>query len=173
MENVNQPLVNKVAQSKLRTVNMEEWFPSMEIAELDLKSFLFHELILKEKEFRQKVKDTDWSKYDGVTLCVYCSTDAIIPVWAFMLIAASVESYVERLHWGDKESFISEYYKSVIDSLDVSEYESERIVIKGCSEKKVPASAYMHITSKLKPVVLSLMYGEPCSTVPVYKKRKQ
>ena len=173
MENLGKPLVNKVAMSKLVTLNMEEWYPAMDIKELDLKSFLFHELILKEKEFRQQVRETDWSEYSGAVLCIHCSTDAIIPVWAFMLIAASVEPYVDRLHWGDKNSFIGDYYKERIDELDVSKYEGRPIVIKGCSEKMVPPSAYMHVTSRLKPVVQSLMYGEPCSTVPVYKKKKQ
>lgn len=165
-------LVNKVAASGLVTINMEEWFPKMDILELDLKEFLFHGLILKEKEFRQAVNEMDWTMYEGKVLCVHCSTDAIIPVWAFMLVAAASEVYAQDLHWGTRRSYIRKFFKTTIDSLDEQQYAGQRLIIKGCSKEDVPASAYMDITRKLKPVAQSIMYGEPCSTVPVYKKPK-
>lgn len=170
MENT---LVNKVAQSGLVTINMEDWYPTDTIEELDLKDFLFHGLILKEKEFRDAIKNLEWEQYQGKVLCVFCSTDAIIPVWAFMLIAAAVSNYAIDIHWGTKKTYLQKYYKSLIDGLNVDAYANQRIVIKGCSKKEVPASAYMDITRKLKSVVQSIMYGEPCSTVPVFKRKKE
>jgi len=166
-------LVNKVAQSGLITINMEDWYPKDTIEELDLKDFLFHGLVLREKEFRTSIQSIEWEKYQGKILCVFCSTDAIIPVWAFMLVAASVSSFATDLHWGPKNTYLQKYYKNVIDSLNVELYSGQKIVIKGCSKKEVPSSAYMDITRKLKPVVQSIMYGEPCSTVPVFKKKKE
>lgn len=167
---MTKPLINRVAQSGLITINMEDWFPNQPIEELDLKEFLFHGLILKEQEFRDKIKSTDWEAYTGSVLCVYCSTDAIIPVWAFMLIAASVASHADDIHYGDASSYITNFYKQKIDNTDFTSFEGQRLVIKGCGKKPVPASAYMYITRKLKPIAQSIMYGEPCSTVPVFKK---
>jgi hypothetical protein len=165
-------LVNKVANSGLVTINMEGWCPEGSLVSLDIKDFLFHGLILKEKEFRAAVKEKDWSLYEGQILCVFCSTDAIIPVWAFMLIAAATESIVKDLYWGTEDQFLSDHFRNIIHNMDISQYQDQRIVIKGCSQKPVPPSAYMDLTRRLKPFVQSILYGEPCSTVPVYKKPK-
>ena len=169
---MSEVLINKVANSGLITINMEEWCPEGHIESLDIKDYLFHGLILKEKEFRTAIKEKDWSLYKSKILCVYCSTDAIIPVWAFMLIAAATESIVKDLYWGTEEQFLSDHFRRIILDMDISPYKDQRIVIKGCSHKPVPASAYMDLTRKLKPHVQSILYGEPCSTVPVYKKPK-
>ncbi len=165
-------LVNKVAQSGLITINLEDWFPKKEIVELDITQFLFHGLILKEKDFRESMAQLDWSQYQKKVLCVYCSTDAIIPVWAYMLIAVQSESFVDSIFFGTKESYISHYYSIQIGQLDISPYAEGRLVIKGCGDLPVPPSAYMDLTARLVPVAKSIFYGEPCSTVPVFKQKK-
>ena len=172
MSTTDKPLVNRVAKSPLITLNLEEHFPTQPFKELDLKQFLFKELILKEKDFRASVAEFDWTAYDGHVICITCSADAIIPVWAYMLVAAEAKGHVSDVFWGTKDECIRYYYHKLIDDLDVSKYENKMIVVKGCSNKPVPASAYMDLTKKLRPVVRSLMYGEPCSTVPIYKKKK-
>ena len=163
-------LVNKVANSNLITINLENYFPNEPIVAFDIKDFLFHGLILKEKDFRQALKEYDWNAYKGSILCVYCSTDAIIPTWAYMLVATYAQDLARKVFQGTKEEYLNHYYHQVIGELDANDYEDERIVIKGCSDKPVPAGAYMALTALLKPVARSIMYGEPCSTVPIYKK---
>lgn len=172
MSTTDKPLVNRVAKSPLITLNLENYYPSQPIRELDLKQFLFKELILKEKDFRESVAAFDWSDYKGHHICIICSADAIIPVWAYMLVASEAEGQVEGVFWGSSEEYLRYHYRTFIDSFDVAPYEDKMIVIKGCSNKPVPASAYMDLTRKLRPVVKSVMYGEPCSTVPIYKKKK-
>lgn len=164
--------VNKVAQSGLITINPEDWFPEKEMIELDIKPFLFHGLILKEKDFRESLIQLDWAQYQNKVLCVYCSTDAIIPVWAYMLIAVHAESNADSVYFGTKESFISHHYTNQIESMDLTPYAGGRLVIKGCGDLPVPASAYMNLTARLIPVARSIFYGEPCSTVPVFKQKK-
>ncbi len=166
-------LVNKVANSNLVTVNLEKFFPSNSLAPFDIKDFLFHGLILKEKDFRLALKEFDWAKLKSAHLCVYCSTDAIIPTWAYMLVASYAEGECESVFQGNEQEFLNHYYNQFINSMDASIYQDERIVIKGCSDKPVPAGAYLALTSFLKPVARSIMYGEPCSTVPIYKKPRQ
>jgi hypothetical protein len=165
-------LVNKVAQSGLITINLEDWFPKKDIVEMDIKQFLFHGLILKEKDFRESMDQLDWSQYQNKVLCVYCSTDAIIPVWAYMLIAVQSRAIVDSVYFGTKESYISHYYNIQIGQLDVRPYAEGRLVIKGCGDLPVPASAYMDLTARLVPIAKSIFYGEPCSTVPVFKQKK-
>ena len=167
------PLVNRVAASSLVTINLEELFPSEELLLLDLKDFLFKELLLKEKDFRQSMKDIDWAGYKGKDLAVFCSNDAIIPVWAYMLVAQYAGEYVNFLFFGDQTAYYDAIFASRISDLEISEYENKRVVIKGCSNKPVPASAYANLTARLKPFVKSIMYGEPCSTVPIYKKPRE
>jgi Protein of unknown function (DUF2480) len=166
-------LVNRVAQSGLVTLNLENFFPKGEIAHFDLKNYLFRELILREKDFREALKEHDWTQYEGKNLLVYCSTDAIIPVWAYMLVVTYSEPFARDIFQGDEENFIKSYYFNVIKNLDLSEYEGQRLVVKGCSDLPVPAAAYLDLTKRLRPIALSIMYGEPCSTVPIYKKPKK
>ena len=163
-------LVNRVAASGLITIKLEEYFPEADIAEFDLKPLLFKELLLREKDFREAVKEHDWDQYQGKTLLVYCSSEAIIPVWAYMLIASYAAPYAADLFQGDRESYYRLAFRRILDGFDPKRYEGERIVIKGCSDKPVPASAFMELTAKLRPYARSIMYGEPCSTVPIYKK---
>ena len=165
-------LVNRVASSGLVTLNLEEYFPKADMVVFDLKNYLFMELILKEKDFREALTTHDWSQYDQKILLVYCSADAIIPVWAYMLVSAYAEAYALDIFQGDQEAYIKAHYYHVLSNLDLQRYEDQRIVIKGCSEKPVPAAAYLDLTKRLRPLVKSIMYGEPCSTVPVFKKPK-
>jgi len=172
MSTTEKPLVNRVAKSPLITLNLENYYPTQAIQELDLKQFLFKELILKEKDFREAVAEFNWSAYEGHVICIICSADAIIPVWAYMLVASEAEGHARDVFWGSEQEYIRYYYRTFIDAFDVSPYEDKMIVIKGCSGKPVPASAYLDLTRKLRPIVKSVMYGEPCSTVPIYKKKK-
>lgn len=167
------PLINRVAQSGIITINLESYFPKEKIISFDLKDYLFMEMILKEKDFREVLKNKDWSEYDGAIVLIYCSANAIIPVWAYMLVSSYAESHAAEIYAGDTEAFLTHHYQNIIDKVDVDQYKDKRIVIKGCSEKPVPAGAYQALTKKLKSHVLSIMYGEPCSTVPIYKRPKK
>ena len=164
------PLVNRVANSGLITLNLEDYFPKAEVVVFDLKDYLYMELILKEKDFRAALKAHDWEQYEGKILLVYCSTDAIIPVWAYMLVSAYATPFAAEIFQGDAETFYKTHYAKVISAIDGEEYAQKRIVIKGCSDKPVPAAAYLELTRKLQPHAQSIMYGEPCSTVPIFKR---
>jgi hypothetical protein len=172
MQNIEQPLVNRVAASGLITLKLEEFFPKEELALFDLKGFLFMELILKEKDFREALKEHDWTQYEGKNLAVFCSADAIIPVWAYMLVTVYAAPYAKEIFQGTADEFYKHIFQKALDGVDASQYEGQRIVIKGCSDKPVPPSAYVELTRKLQPYALSIMYGEPCSTVPIFKRPK-
>lgn len=167
---MEKPLVNRVANSGLITLNLEDYFPTEELMIFDLKDYLFHELILKEKDFRQALKEHDWEQYKGKHLAIYCSNDAIIPIWAFMLVATLAKPYALTIIQGDANAFYTNHYKKTLAAFEASQYEGKRIVIKGCSNKPVPASAYVELAHLLQPVAQSIMYGEPCSTVPIFKR---
>ena len=128
------------------------------------------EMILKEKDFRAALKEHDWTQYEGKNMAAYCSVDAIIPVWAYMLVAANAAPYATMVFQGDAEAFYKMVFHKALEAIDGSDYEEKRVVIKGCSNKPVPPSAYMELTRRLQPHVQSMMYGEPCSTVPVFKR---
>ncbi|MEM1327090.1 MAG: DUF2480 family protein [Bacteroidota bacterium] len=168
-----QPLVNRVAQSGLITIKLEEFFPKADtIAHFDLKDYLFMEMILKEKDFRAAMKAHDWVQYESKHLIVFCSVDAIIPMWAYMLIAVYAEPYATSIFQGTASEFLKVHYERQIENLDISSYIDQRLVIKGCSDQPVPASAYASLTRRLRPIAKSIMFGEPCSTVPIYKAKK-
>ena len=166
------PLVKRVAQSGIITINLELFFPEEKIISFDLKDYLFMEMILKEKDFRATLKNKDWAEYKDAIVLIHCSVNAIIPVWAYMLVASYAEPYAAEVYAGNAEAYLTHYYQNAIEGIDVETYRDKRIVIKGCSDKPVPVGAYQALTKKLKPHVLSLMYGEPCSTVPIYKRPK-
>ncbi|MEL6923525.1 MAG: DUF2480 family protein [Bacteroidota bacterium] len=166
----DKPLINRVAASGLITLNLEDFFPAQEVAQFDLKDYLYMELILKEKDFRTALKAHDWSQYEGKILTVFCSTDAIIPVWAYMLVTAYATPHAHDIFQGTPEVFYKVAFAKSLDAFDVSPYEQKRIIIKGCSNKPVPSSAYVELTKKLQPIAQSIMYGEPCSTVPIFKR---
>jgi len=164
------PLINRVANSGLITINLEDYFPKEEIIDFDIKQFLFMEMILKEKDFRGALKQQDWKSYEGKILCVHCSVDAIIPTWAYMLISANASPFVVDLYFGQKSGYIQQYFDDVLEDLKYEAYKDRRVVIKGCSDKEVPPSAYMKLTGLLQPFAQSIMFGEPCSTVPIFKR---
>ncbi|MGZ3863648.1 MAG: DUF2480 family protein [Bacteroidia bacterium] len=165
-------IVNKVAQSGLITIDLEEYYPEGKRVLFDIKPLLFQELILKEKDFREFIKNEDWSKYKNCYVAVTCSNDAIVPTWAFMLLTLSLQPFAKKVVYGNLETLETVLFEEIIDKLDVSSYKDARIVIKGCGNKPVPVSAYVAITEKVKPLAKSIMYGEPCSTVPLYKQPK-
>ena len=167
----DQPLVNRVANSGLVTINLENYYPTPTIVPFDLKPYLFKELILKEKDFRQALKGVIWSQYEHQIVTVYCSGDAIIPVWAYMLVASYLAPFAEQVFQGNRHQYLSHHFTKIADQMDIDHLKDKKVVIKGCGEKEVPPAAYLAITHKLRPVVASIMYGEPCSTVPVYKRK--
>ncbi len=166
------PLVNRVATSGLVTIDLEEFYPAGEIVAFDLKNYLFMELILKEKDFREALKNHDWAQYTGKNLAVYCSADAIIPMWAYMLVAVHAAPYATDIAQCPPEAFAETAFLKKLATLDLSGYEGKRLVVKGCSDQPVPPAAYLDLTRRLQPIALSILFGEPCSTVPVYKKGK-
>ena len=169
---MDKPLVNRVANSSLKTINLEDFFPDGELVDFDLKDYLFRDLILIEKDFRSALREHDWNQYRGKNLAVFCSTEAIIPVWAWMLVVSYAEPVCEEVYMGTKEAFIEKSYVNSLGNLDLSPYKDQRVVIKGCSDKPVPPSAYLELTKRLRPYAKSVMYGEPCSTVPIFKQKK-
>jgi hypothetical protein len=167
------PLINRVAESGLITINLENFFPAGDLAVFDIKDYLFMELILKEKDFREALKAHDWAQYQDKILLVYCSTDAIIPTWAFMLVTANAAPFARDIFQGDETAYYKAAFLRALSALDYTQYEQQRIVIKGCSDKPVPAAAYVELTRKLQPYAQSIMFGEPCSTVPVFKRPRK
>ncbi len=168
---MNDPIINKVANSALTTLDLEEYYPSQDIVVFDLKDHLYMELILKEKEFRNALASFDWSQFTGKIVAVHCSTDAIVPVWAYMLVASYLQPYASDIYFGDATMALQNAVRSNLHKIDVSAFADQRIVVKGCGDKDIGPFAYLEITKRLRPVVKSIMYGEPCSTVPIYKKK--
>lgn len=164
-------IINKVNQSGLITLDLEEFYHQGERVLYDLKDNLFQGLILKERDFRQFIKEHDWSVYEGKNVALHCSTDAVIQTWAYMLLVTALEPFANKVVVGDLSQLENTLFQQAIATIDPTEYDDKRVVIKGCSNFPVPAFAYVEITSLLKPHVKSIMYGEPCSTVPVYKKK--
>ncbi|MCZ2102023.1 MAG: DUF2480 family protein [Chitinophagales bacterium] len=166
------PLVNRVAASGLITLNLEDYFPEASFIDFDIKDYLFHGLILKEKDFRDALKQLDWSEYKDKIVLIGCSTDAIIPLWAYMLIESYLMGTAVDTYQGTQEEYLRMHYREALNTMDPTQYSGQRIVIKGCGNKPVPPYAYAKISERLIPHVQSLMFGEPCSTVPIYKKPK-
>ena len=167
----SEEIVNKIASSALLQLDLEEYFPKEKIVVFDLKPHLFMELILKEKDFRTALQNLDWSGYENNIVAVTCTADAIIPVWAYMLIATYLEPIARELIFGDESAARQQVFLRNIGNIDITPFADKRIVVKGCGELQVGEFAYMEITKRLRPVAKSIMYGEPCSTVPIYKKK--
>lgn len=166
-------LINKVAQSGLITLDLEKYFPNKaDIVEWDMKDYLFMELILKEKNFRDALKEKDWTDYVDKIVAIHCSADAIIPLWAYMLVTTYLQPVAREVLFGTQAEISEKILQRNLELLDTTPYADQRIVVKGCGDQTIPASAYITITRLLRPIAKSIMYGEPCSTVPVYKKPK-
>lgn len=163
-------IINKVANSGLINLDLEDYYVKGPRKLIDIKDQLFMGMILKEKDFREWIKTNNWSQYQDAFVAVHCSEDAIIPVWAYMLVAAALEPFAKRVVFGDLEALETELYKEVIDGLEVNEYTDQRLIIKGCGNLPVPRAAFLMLTRKLQPIAKSIMYGEACSTVPIYKR---
>lgn len=165
-------LINKVAQSGLITIDLEEFYPPGERVVFDIKGFLFRELILREKDFREAMKNHDWKSYTDKYVSLVCTADAIVPTWAYMLIVSNLEPYAKKVVFGNLETLETVLYHDVFSKLPLDSYKDARIVIKGCGNLPVPKAAYVELTSLLRPLAKSIMYGEPCSTVPIFKQAK-
>ena len=165
------PIVNKVAESGLLGLDLTQLIDNTPIVLFDIKQYLFMELILKEKDFRAALLAEDLSIYQDKIVGIYCSVDVIIPMWANMLIASALQPFAKAIYFGDENKVREQLLLEAINSLNKEDYIDQRVVVKGCGETPIGESAYVAITNKLRPVVKSIMYGEPCSTVPVYKKK--
>ncbi len=168
---MSETIINKVSDSALFTLNLEDYYPTDEIAIFDLKDYLFMGLILKEKDFREALKNLNTSLYDNKIVAVTCSADAIIPIWAYMLVASYLQPNASELFFGSEEQTKNNQLIKNIKALPLADFIDKRVVIKGCGELPIGEAAYMEATKLLRPVAKSIMYGEPCSTVPIYKKK--
>jgi hypothetical protein len=164
-------IVNKVAESGLISFDLENYYPKEPVMVFDMKEHLFMGLILKEKDFRAALQTIDWETYRGSNVAITCSADAIIPVWAYMLVASYLQPVAANIVFGDEKKLISTILSKNLETVNGESFTDKRVVVKGCGDVDIPAEAYVEITNKLRPFVKSIMYGEPCSTVPIYKKR--
>ena len=168
MENI---IINKVAESALTSLDLEEYYPKGETAVFDLKGHLFMGLILKEKDFRTALQTFGWEQFRNKNVAITCSVDAIIPMWAYMLVASYLSPVAKEVVFGEEKNILNTLLVRNISQIKGEEYTDKRVVVKGCGDVPIPEAAYVEITNKLRPFVKSLMYGEPCSTVPIYKRK--
>ncbi len=164
------PIINKVAESGLISLDLEQWYPKQPLVLFDIKDHLFMGMIVKEKEFRESLKQTEWSSFKDKAVAITCSADAIIPVWAYMLLANYLQPVAAEVYMGTQQELLKHLFLKNIDAADLSSYKDQRVIVKGCGDTPIGEFAYIEITKRLLPLVKTLMYGEPCSTVPVYKK---
>jgi len=164
-------IVNRVANSKLRTIDLEEYYPDGPRTTLDIKQWLFHEIILKESDFRSSLKGHDWQQYQDHYVALICSSDAIIPSWAYMLVSTYLNPYCKLVVVGDQIDLETAIFSKIIANMDVTSFIDRPVIIKGCSNKPIPETTYIDLIGKLQPIVSSLMFGEACSTVPLLKKQ--
>ena len=164
-------IVNRVAQSKLITFDLEEYYPAGPRIELDITDWLYEGLILREKEFRAQVDDHDWSTYQDAYVALQCSSDAIVPGWAFMLISSRLQPFAKQVVLGDLEALETALYQEIIADLETEQFRDKPVIIKGCTNKPVPKNAYLWATTRIQEVAKSVMYGEACSSVPLYKRK--
>lgn len=165
-------IINKVANSSLINIDLEDFYPEGPRVIFDLKDWLYEELILKEKDFRQNLKEHDWWQYEGKYVAMTCTADAIVPSWAYLLVATYLQPVAKKVIQGTLKDLDQILYTEIIANLPIDEYVDGKIIVKGCSRKPVPESAYVQLIEKLQPVVNSFMFGEACSTVPLYKNKK-
>ena len=164
-------IVNRIASSALHQIDLEHYYPKEEIVTFDLKPYLFMELILKEKDFREKMQQLNWSEYTGKIVAVTCSSDAVIPMWAYMLITVNLQPFASDIVYGTAEDALKQRYLKNLGEIEIDQFRDQRVVVKGCGDLPIGEYAYLEITKRLRPVVKSIMYGEPCSTVPIFKAK--
>lgn len=165
-------IVNKVAQSSLVEFNLEKYYDHSSRVQLDIKDQLFNGLVLREKDFRAFIKDQDWAEYEGKNVAIHCSEDAIVPTWAYMLLTSVLEPFAKTIVFGDLSHLENHLFQEALRKVNLSDYQDAKVIIKGCGHFPVPEYAFVEITRLLRPVVSSLMYGEACSAVPLYKRPK-
>lgn len=170
---MEETIINRVATSSLISLDLEDFYHSGERVLYDLKDNLFMGLILKEKDFREFIKAHDWSQYKGKNIAITCTEDAVIPTWAYMLIAIQLEPYAHTIVFGNLQDLEQKLYDEALARINFEEYAGAKVVVKGCSKVAVPTTAYVEVTRRLRPYAQSIMFGEPCSTVPLYKKPKE
>lgn len=168
---MDQSVINKVADSGLISLDPAEYYPTEPIKLFDLKDHLFMGLILKEKDFRAALQNTDWQQYKDCAVGIVCSADAIIPLWAYMLVASALAPVARFVMMGNEDQVRESLFLRNIGAIDPAGFAEQRIVVKGCGEKTIPESVYVALTNLLRPVAKSIFFGEPCSTVPVFKKK--
>ncbi len=168
-----EPIENSVADSEIQVFNLADLWDERPVTELDISTFLVEGLMLKEKPFREEVDEHDWSQYDDEHVALYCSTDAIIPTWGYMLIASKLKEVSASTTLGREEDLRREYYVEALNTVDWSAYEDRPVVVKGCGSEVVPEMAYLRATQKLQAVARKLMYGEPCSSVPLWRRPQE
>ncbi|TYP99714.1 uncharacterized protein DUF2480 [Tenacibaculum adriaticum] len=164
-------IINRVANSKLKTIDLEEFYPSGNRIVFDITEWLYEGLILREKDFREQVSNHNWKQYQDSYIAISSSSEAIIPSWAYLLLTTRLNSYAKKVVVGDLALLETVIFQEIIDNLDVSEYQDAPVIIKGCSNKPIPQSAYTMLISKIQSVVKSIMFGEACSNVPLFKKK--
>ena len=170
---MSKEIINRVAKSNLITINLEDYYVQGHRTNLDIKDWLDQELVLKEKEFREKLKSFDWSQYKNHFVALQCSSNAIIPAWAYLLIQTYLHGIAKKVVVGSIETLESIIYDYTIENLNLDHCKNKPVIVKGCSDKIVPQNAYVKLVNKLQPIAKSIMYGEACSSVPLYKKRKE
>jgi hypothetical protein len=168
---MEETIVNKVAASGLITIDLEEYYPKGESGVFDLKDYLFRGLILKEKDFRAALQELDWEQYRDKNVAITCSADAIIPRWAFMLVATYLQPIAKEIVFGDEKALQQTLLLKNMSAINGEDYADKRVIVKGCGDVDIPEAAYVEITNKLRPYVKSIMYGEACSNVPIFKKK--
>ena len=168
---VQENIINRVAESGLISFDLAELYPAGERVFYDIKDNLFHGLMLREKDFREFIKEHNWESYSGKHIAIGCSADAIVPTWAYMLLANKMAPFAETVVFGDLEVLETILFDRKLNQIDLEKYRDQRVVIKGCGEIHIPNSAYIELTVKLTEIAKSIMYGEPCSTVPIFKRK--
>lgn len=168
---MEEEIINRVAQSKLVTFDLEDYYPKGERIVLDIKDWLYEGIILREKEFRGHVENHEWSTYQDAYVALHCSTDAIVPGWAFMLVSSQLAPFAKKVVVGSLKDLETVLYQTILENLDVSDFADKPVIIKGCSRKPVPPNAYIMAMTKIQQVAKSVMYGEACSSVPLYKRK--
>jgi len=171
MKQQEDEIINKVSNSSLITFDLEEFYEAGDRVLLDIKDQLYQGLILKEKEFREFIRTHNWSSYQDKFVAITCSADAIIPTWAYMLVAIALQPYAKKIEFGTLDDLEERLFQDALSKVDWEQFRNAKVVVRGCSKVNVPASAYVLTVSKLQPIVSSLMFGEACSTVPLYKRK--
>jgi hypothetical protein len=166
---MSEPIINRVANSALITLDLEEYYHGGERVVYDIRQNLFQDLILKEKDFRAFVKEHNWQQYEGKNVALTCTTDTVIPTWAYMLLSTAISPHANLVVFGDLAALEQALFQQALAKIELEQFKDQRVVIKGCSKVEVPVFAYVEIMRLLQPITRSLMYGEPCSTVPIYK----